>query len=128
MSDLDERDVARGRFTIGRHYGIDPGISDETRRYMWALAGRYRGDGAAADFERWLEEEIPRRFVALAERPRWIQQPEWPFSEGQPMIFAGQIDIATDERAEARQLFHDDTAIDIFLALGAPPRTIVQQY
>lgn len=38
-----------------------------------------------------LEPKIRKDFVCLNEQPEWIQDSDWQFNEGKPMIFIGQL-------------------------------------
>ena len=41
--------------------------------------------------------------------PEWIQEAEWQFADGKPMVFVGQIDVP-----HAKGVFHDDASFFIF--------------
>jgi hypothetical protein len=90
-----------------------------------------RSSGALDGLEAWLDSEVPKRFRSLKDRPRWIQGCQWPFAGGEPMIFAGQIDVDARRGTEGARHFHDDAALYVFLpALGQPwdPVVVTQTY
>jgi hypothetical protein len=72
----------------------------------------------------WLESSIPQHFLALRKRPEWLQNPEWPFADGKPMIFVGQIDLP---KADAPNVFHDDTSLYVFVGAKTRPEVVIQQ-
>lgn len=79
-----------------------------------ATAGIGRRERKAA-----LKNALLARFRCLKSPPRWLQSPEWPFAEGRPMVFVGQLDMGP--------LAHDDAQVYVFAdeATGEI-RTIVQ--
>ena len=112
---------------VANRYGVDPSSSVEAEAFFHNLLREYTG--ASNDLESWLDQEMRRHFHWLSAPPRWIQGAEWPFAEGQPMIFAGQIDLNKAEREKVSPtLFHDDTALYIFLARGLLPVVVIQQF
>jgi hypothetical protein len=110
-------------------YEVDPSSSIESEAFFRDLLARYPG---AADHESlavWLHEQIPRHFVALGERPQWIQGAAWPYANGLPMIFAGQLDLNRAEREKVvPTLYHDDTSLYVFIGRGVAPVVVLQQY
>jgi hypothetical protein len=48
-------------------------------------------------------------FRAVDQYPAWLQEAEWPFSGGRPMIFVGQIDVPA-----ATRMLHDDASFFVF--------------
>ena len=76
---------------LGNQYGFDPLASQEAEDYFQTLLGRYQGppEGKRA----FLEGEVSRAFCCCCgSRPVWIQSAEWPFENGEPMWFAGQLE------------------------------------
>ena len=112
---------------VANRYGVDSSNSVEAEAFFHTLLLEY--EGASNDLESWLDQQIPRYFHCLSEPPRWIQGAAWPFVQGQPMIFAGQIDLNKTEREKlSPTLFHDDTSLYVFLARGVPPVVVIQQF
>jgi hypothetical protein len=95
------------------------------REYFNKLLAEYENSGITQELSIWLNDEIPLRFLANGERPRWIQAPEWLFDKHfEPMIFLGQIDL----EKETYGIFHDDASIYIFISKIGEVKTIVQTY
>jgi hypothetical protein len=117
-------------------YGIDPdsGIIDkesgnsEVTQFLLKLIERYDGAKDNDALTAWLDQQIPQVFPALVERPKWIQNPNWPMAGGEPMWFVGQLEIAIRDKETAAKWFHDDTSIYIFISKHAPPEVIIQQF
>jgi hypothetical protein len=108
-------------------YGIYPSASLESEDFFRELLTHYPGEPDLTNLTSWLEEQIPKHFVAVGERPKWIQEPEWPIVHGEPMIFAGQIDLST-QGGIVSELYHDDTSLYVFVGRKTPPVVIVQQF
>lgn len=54
-----------------------------------------------------LRSELLARFRCVKSPPRWMQSPDWPFVEGRPTTFVGQLDLGT--------LAHDDAQVYVFV-------------
>lgn len=108
---------------VADKFGVDLGTAEESEDFMIKLVEQYQGslDGLST----WLEEQIPQHYVAIGERPKWIQSPEWPFYKGKPMVFAGQLNITGDN---ALKLFHDDTSLYVFLGEDAQSAVVIQYF
>lgn len=59
-----------------------------------------------AKLKKWLKERIRGLFKYVKKPPRWIQNPQWPIIEDQPLIFLGQLKVV--------DYFHDETQIYVF--------------
>lgn len=125
--DVNDRDVYAALLRICDLFGVDPTASIEAEEYFRKLLMSYGGSGPDAAFESWLEQELTGRFLTLAGIPNWLQASEWPFANGEPLIFAGQIDYSLDDNSVAAQLFHDDTSIYVFIGKKIPSVVIMQQ-
>jgi hypothetical protein len=93
---------------LGNEFKFDPCLPEEMETYFLQLLdeGRQRGE----DIESWLRRCIKRDFRCLNGLPVWIQGQAWPVSNGKPMIFVGQVDVAADAR-----LYHDDSSFYVFI-------------
>jgi hypothetical protein len=91
-------------------YGVDPSSSFEMEGFFMKILAEQPKDSDLSTY--------------LKGRPRWIQGRAWPLVNGQPMIFAGQIDI----KQEGKDLFHDDTSLYVFIAKDSEPKMVLQQY
>jgi hypothetical protein len=54
-----------------------------------------------------LQAALPRLFRTFAGLPEWIQEADWPWRTGRPMIFVGSIDAPPG-------VFHDDARFFLF--------------
>jgi hypothetical protein len=52
-------------------------------------------------------EAIAEDFRYLKKPPKWLQDAKWPFADGKPLLFVGQLDLA--------DLLHDDAQVYVFL-------------
>jgi hypothetical protein len=109
-------------------YKVDPSSSLEAETFFRKLLSQYDKNSDPEKIVVWLEEQISHQFVAIGERPRWMQGFDWPFVDKKPMIFAGQIDISvSDERGVASEIFHDNTSLYVFIRPKGSSVVILQQ-
>lgn len=122
---VSEDDIETYQLVVetARRFSVDPSMSIEAENFFSELVTQYEGDKAG--LVDWLEEQIPQYFVAIGERPRWLQNPEWPFADGRPMIFAGQIDWKHEEIPP--EVFHDNTSLYVFIGRKTRPVVVIQQ-
>lgn len=129
--DFSDDDVRLLVDNVCHIYGTNAFVSPEADVFFQHLLDQYQGQ--QDDYEslkKWLHKKIPEVFVALGERPKWIQDARWPFFEGEPMIFVGQIDISVQGDNPALKMFHDDTSFYVFINRTGVRVTevIIQQY
>jgi hypothetical protein len=79
-------------------------IKTLAENYFTELVVRF--DDHAA-LRRHLEDFAPGLFRCLREPPNWIQDPEWPWAGGRPMVFVGSI-------VAPPGTFHDDARFYVF--------------
>ncbi len=113
---------------ICSQYQVDPSASLESEKFFQKLLSRYNGSLDLESMTGWLNEQIAQWFVAVGERPKWIQGCDWQFIDGVPAIFAGQIDVSIKNSEVASSIFHDDTSFYVFIGKKTPPIVIMQQY
>lgn len=65
-------------------------------------------NGGRQELLDYVKKNVESWFCCLDYRPRWIQEAEWQFHDGKPMMFLGQLDIAKNI------LFHDDASVFLF--------------
>lgn len=58
------------------------------------------------ELKEWLKNEILKQFQYVSNPPRWLQTPEWPIQNQQPLVFLGQLSI--------ENYFYDEAAVYIF--------------
>ena len=114
--------------SVCSQYQVDPSSSLESESFFRNLLSQYNGSSDTESITGWLSEQIAQWFIAIGERPKWIQSSEWQFIDGVPAIFAGQIDISTQNNEVASKLFHDDTSYYVFIGKKKPPIVIMQQH
>lgn len=110
-------------------YAVHPISSDASATFFNRLLKDFDGDEQSkAQLRRYLDKHVAESFIALNKRPQWIQSAAWPFHEGEPMIFVGQIDISVAENNPARLMFHDDTTFYLFInASGVLATEVIMQ-
>jgi hypothetical protein len=114
---------------VADKFGVDPDASFECKALFRELLTSYSGPEDTRSISAWLSEQIPRYFVSLRKRPRWIQASDWPFANGKPMVFAGQIDISASAGEQIiPNFYHDDTSLYVFIGRKVEPVVILQQY
>lgn len=87
------------------HAQVDVPI--ESEQFFSDMAENYAG--TPEEFLAYVRENLGVWFKAVGERPDWIQEAEWQFSGGGPMVFVGQLDVPADAG-----YFHDDARVFVF--------------
>src|SRR5687767_10759317 len=60
------------------------------------LYAEYEGAGKPKDLRRWVRERLSTYFASVDKGPAWVGgTPQWPFLEGQPMVFLRQFEMGT---------------------------------
>jgi hypothetical protein len=103
---------------LGSELGFDPTSSEEAETFFTSMVAQFSGPDDS--LEGWLREQLGSCFKSLGRKPRWIQNPNWQFTDHGPMLFVGQLDIPPG-------LFHDDASFYTFFEVKTGIlRTIVQ--
>jgi len=55
-----------------------------------------------------MKAQVKKDFICLKKPPKWIQDYNWPFRNGKPLVFVGQLDLDIE-------IFHDKGAVYVFL-------------
>jgi hypothetical protein len=126
--DFDDSKTYELLLKVCSQHQVDPSASLESEQFFRNLLAQYNGLIETESITHWLNEQVVHWFLALGERPKWIQSCEWQFVDGVPAVFAGQIDVATQNSEVASQIFHDDTSFYVFIGKKKPPIVIMQQY
>jgi hypothetical protein len=95
--------------------------------YFDDLLAQYNGPHNQEDIANWLRAQIPDLFRVVGDRPHWIQEPDWPFHDGEPMIFLGQVDVNVNDQPPEERIYHDDTSLYLFKARHGKEITVVMQ-
>ena len=60
-------------------------------KFIDNLFAQYQAEGKP-EIRSWLKTELTKHFLWVAEKPKWAEEePAWPFFEGRPMVFIGQL-------------------------------------
>lgn len=79
-------------------------------------------DGPREELLEYIRAGLPDWFRVVGERPRWIQEAEWQFAGGKPMVFVGQIDVPA-----GKSVYHDDASFFVFVDPGSgETKTVIQ--
>jgi hypothetical protein len=130
MLDYDDLDTHQLQYEVCKPYSVDPDIPDESEQFFRHLLRQYNGPNDRNSVRSWLENQVRQNFIAIGQRPQWIQTAEWQFDEyGRPMIFAGQTDLVKSEFDKVLpDFYHDDTSLYVFVGKKVLPRVVLQQY
>jgi len=75
---------------VARNQGFHPIVPLGTEDFLRSLVATYQG--RTEDFEGWFLKVTEKEYRSFGEKPRWLQDPEWPILKGRPLAFVGQID------------------------------------
>lgn len=79
-------------------------------------------EGGDQELGEWLRRRLLTLFPSMGQRPKWIQEEEWPVSpSGKPLVFLGQVDV------KPSALFHDDTSFYLFFDAATGETEVVTQ-
>ncbi|QTN32507.1 hypothetical protein HZ994_09250 [Akkermansiaceae bacterium] len=66
----------------------------------------YESDGSPADLNRWIVDRFAREFRCVNARPNWLNNEiPWPFMDGRPMLFVGELNGGISERESSGEMF-----------------------
>ncbi len=91
-------------FDVIPRYGARPDVPIAAEEFFTELAARFDD---RARLRHYLEANAAAWFRWLREPPDWIQDPDWPWAGGRPMVFVGSIDAPPGT-------FHDDGRFNLF--------------
>jgi hypothetical protein len=84
--------------------GARPDVPLEAEEFFAEVVARFSD---RAECRRYIEDHVFEWFRCLRDRPDWIQDPDWPWEKGKPMVFVGSIDAP-------QETFHDDARFFVF--------------
>lgn len=113
--EYDNLEVLRLLTKVCRKYKASSDYPIEAKEFHSSLLKEYDGEYDMKQLKTWLEERLAKYYIALKKRPRWIQSPDWPFYEGKPMTFIGQVDIVVRKDDITERYFHDDISFYLFI-------------
>ena len=128
MPDYDDLETYFVLVEVCSRYQVHPSIPTESETFFRELLSQY--DGPPESLRSWLETQVSSSFISIDDRPHWIQEADWPFAGGKPMVFVGQIDIPVKSGSTASRYFHDDTSFYLFIQAEGkgPVKVITQQF
>ncbi|WP_088251730.1 hypothetical protein [Fimbriiglobus ruber] len=104
-------------FGVISRYGARPDVPIEAAEFFTGLVTHFEDP---ATLRRHLEAEAAGWFRSLRGQPDWIQDAEWPWSNGRPMVFVGSIDAPSGT-------FHDEARFYVFWSPETGTRECVVQ-
>jgi hypothetical protein len=102
---LDE--VFEDLILIVSEVGAQVYVPAESERFFTEMVEQF--DGSRQDLLDHVSSSVGTWFKCFRTRPEWIQEAEWQFHDGRPMMFVGQISVPA-----GRSGFHDDAAFYLF--------------
>ena len=86
----------RSEFNIKLHgvcMDLNVSCNDDTAdQYMDKLFAEWESvTDSKVTLTKWLKQRLKQDFKCISDKPKWVDDPEWPFYEGTPMVFVGQI-------------------------------------
>lgn len=93
-------------------------ITGDCEQFLSELRANFTGNDE--EFVRHVQENIGRWFQVVTSYPEWIQNAEWQFYKGKPMIFAGEIPIP-----KSAGLYHDDACVFVFLSEEGVTKSVI---
>ena len=94
-------------------------ITSDCEQFLSALRTDFNGTDNA--FVEYVRANIRGWFRAVGAYPEWIQNADWQFHKGKPMLFVGDIEIP-----KSAGLYHDDACVYVFLSEDGVTTSVVQ--
>jgi hypothetical protein len=77
---------------VDEQVGALPYSSEESEEFFNSIVENF--NGTPKECLHYIKSHLKEWFPSASGRPGWLQNPEWPFFEGKPMTFIGQIYLA----------------------------------
>lgn len=100
-------DVYDEVLNVAHGFGVDVDAPMASREFFERIISGF--SGTKEELIAYVEAKMPEWFRALSERPDWLQNPEWQFFDGVPMIYIGHVDVPAKN-----DLFHDQARFFVF--------------
>lgn len=94
-------------------------MTSECEEFLLDIRSEF--SGTDLEFVEYVRANVQNWFRCLSSYPEWIQNAEWQFHNGKPMVFVGQLDVPV-----SMKLFHDDAAVFVFISLSGLTKNVVQ--
>jgi hypothetical protein len=103
-------------------YGADAVVPIEARQFFENQMNAFQG--TEAEFLEYISNQAPSWFQSVSEPPSWIQNQEWQYNEGRPMLYIGHIEVP-----KSAGLFHDDSRFFVFYDRSdGTTKTVIQYF
>jgi hypothetical protein len=100
-------DVEKDIFLLVSEVGVRADIPIESEEFFTAIVENF--SGSPDELLSHIKSNLNYWFRHLGKKPCWLQEPEWQFSNGKPMIFIGQINVSN-----VSQYFQNEAAFFCF--------------
>ena len=94
-------------------------ITSECEQFLSELRTTFQGTDE--EFVQHVQANVDRWFRVINSFPAWIQNADWQFHRGKPMVFVGETPIP-----KAAGLFHDDACVFVFLSDDGVTKCVIQ--
>jgi hypothetical protein len=84
---------------------VQPKWLDVESRYFSDITKNYKKDNKK-EIKELIKNKIKNDFIYIKNPPKWIQSPNWPIEDGEPLIFIGELDMGN--------ILHDTSKIYVF--------------
>lgn len=75
--------------------------SDDASVFLDEVADEYSAAGSPGDRDPWIKARLSGCFASVQDPPEWVDEPDWPFFDGQPMVFIAQHRIPKTKVSES---------------------------
>lgn len=100
-------DVYEELLSLTSEVGARPDVPMESEQFFSKVVEDF--DGTKEECLEHIKNNLHNWFRFVFEEPRWLQEPDWQFLNGKPMVFIGQIEIPV-----TTGYFHDDASFYVF--------------
>jgi hypothetical protein len=92
--------------SVCAEHGVDPTSSSQSEIFFAEVVRNAHEN--RVDLSDAVRDSLVQ-FRSVSEPPSWIQNPDWQFADGRPMVFVGQIKVSAQAGC-----FHDDASFYVF--------------
>lgn len=83
--DYDNPEIYMVLLKICQKYSVDPSSSLDVESFFRKILAEYSRALDSLEIAQWLEATVADNFICTKDRPRWIQNAEWPFYDNNPI-------------------------------------------
>jgi hypothetical protein len=84
---------------------VQPKWLDVQPDFFSDIIKNYNGENKK-EIKEQMKERIQDSFISIKSKPKWLQNPNWPIEDGEPLIFIGELDMS--------DILHDTSKVFIF--------------